>query len=122
MKRCRFFRAQFLCKRCTSQKKLNFNLRKKLLKCYIRGIVLNFAGNWTLCQDNQKCLETSEMLCCKMMKYCKWLRVQGIYNIQKETRRKTKYIGRMLCRNSLMNTLLKGRWKERNEGKTRKKT
>jgi hypothetical protein len=101
---------------------MNFNLRKKLLKCYIWGIVLYFAGTWTLWKEDQKYLERSEMLCCKMKKYYKRFRVKGVYNTQKEKRRTTECIGRMLCRNSLLSTLLKGKLSDRSEGKTTKKT
>jgi hypothetical protein len=41
--------------------KLNFNLRKELVKCYIWSIALYDAGNWTLRRADQKYLKSFEM-------------------------------------------------------------
>jgi len=41
--------------------KLDLNLRKKLVKCYIWSIVLYGAESWTLCKAEQDKLESFEM-------------------------------------------------------------
>ena len=43
--------------------KLDLNLRKKIVKCYIWSKALNGAGTWTLQKVEQKCLESFEMWC-----------------------------------------------------------
>jgi len=44
--------------------KLNLNLRKKLIKCYIWSIVLYGAETCTHQKVDQKYVESSEMWCC----------------------------------------------------------
>jgi hypothetical protein len=39
--------------------KLDFNLRKKLVKCYILSIAVCTIETWTLGKVDQKCLESS---------------------------------------------------------------
>ena len=41
--------------------KLDLNLRKKLVKCYVWSMVLYGAETWTLRATDQKCLESFEM-------------------------------------------------------------
>jgi hypothetical protein len=43
--------------------KLDFSLRKNLVKCYIWSIALYGAANWTLRAVDQKQLESFEMCC-----------------------------------------------------------
>jgi hypothetical protein len=43
--------------------KLDFNLRKKLVKCYIWSIALYCAEAWTLWKVDQKYLESFKMWC-----------------------------------------------------------
>jgi hypothetical protein len=47
----------------TLTSKLDLNLRKKLVKCYIWSIALYGAETWTLWKANQKYLEGFEMWC-----------------------------------------------------------
>jgi hypothetical protein len=47
--------------------KLDLNLRKKLVKCYIWSITLYGAETWTLRKVDQKYLESFEMCCCRRM-------------------------------------------------------
>jgi hypothetical protein len=47
---------------------LDLNIRKKLVKCYIRSIVLYGAETWTLWKVDQKYLESFEM-CWRMEKH-----------------------------------------------------
>ena len=41
--------------------KLDLNLRKKLVKCYVWSMALYGAETWTLRATDQKCLEIFEM-------------------------------------------------------------
>jgi hypothetical protein len=41
--------------------KLDLNLRKKLVKCYVWSMVLYDAETWMLPATDQKCLESFEM-------------------------------------------------------------
>jgi hypothetical protein len=47
--------------------KLELNLRKKLVKCYIWNIALYGAETWTLRKVDQKYLESFEMWCWRRM-------------------------------------------------------
>jgi hypothetical protein len=47
--------------------KLDLNLRKKLVKCYIGSINLYGAETWTLRKLDQKYVESFEMWCCRRM-------------------------------------------------------
>jgi hypothetical protein len=47
--------------------KRDLNLRKKLVKCYIRSIALYGAETWTLRKVDQKYLESFEMWCWRRM-------------------------------------------------------
>jgi hypothetical protein len=48
-------------KRTLFTSKLDLNLRKKLVKCYIWSMALYGAGTWTLRAADQKYLESFEM-------------------------------------------------------------
>jgi hypothetical protein len=54
--------------------KLNVNLRKKLVKCYILSIALYSSERWTLRKVDKKYLEIFEMWCWRMIQisctYC----------------------------------------------------
>jgi hypothetical protein len=50
-------------KRVLSTSKMGLELRKKLVKCYIRSIALYGAGIWKLRAVDQKHLESFEMCC-----------------------------------------------------------
>jgi hypothetical protein len=52
--------------------KLDLNLRKKLVKCYIWSIALYGAETWTLWKVHQKCLESFEMWCWRRMEKISW--------------------------------------------------
>ena len=47
--------------------KLDLNLKKKLVKCYILSIALYGAGTWTLRKVDQKYMESLEMWCWRRM-------------------------------------------------------
>jgi hypothetical protein len=52
--------------------KLDLNLRKKLVKCYIWNIALYGAETWTLRKIDQKYLESFEMWCWRRMEKISW--------------------------------------------------
>ena len=61
-------KAAFNKKKTLFTSKLDLNLRKKLVKCYIWSMVLYGAVTWTLRAADQKYLESFEMWCCRMEK------------------------------------------------------
>jgi hypothetical protein len=58
-------KAAFNKKKTLFTSKLDLNLRKKLVKCYIWSMVLYGAETWTLRAADQKYLET-----CRQTEYC----------------------------------------------------
>jgi hypothetical protein len=52
--------------------KMELNLRKKLVKCYIWSIALYGAETWTLRKIDQKYLESFEMWCWRRMEVISW--------------------------------------------------
>jgi len=54
-------KAAFSKKKTLFTSKLELNLRKKLIKCYIWSMALYGAETWTLRAADQKYLESSEM-------------------------------------------------------------
>jgi hypothetical protein len=54
-------KATFKRKKIIFTSKLDFNLRKKLVKCYIWSIALYSAETWTVQKVDQKYLESFEM-------------------------------------------------------------
>jgi hypothetical protein len=53
--------------------KFDLELRKKLVKCYIRNIALFGAETWTLWKLDQKYLESFEMCCWRRMEKTSWM-------------------------------------------------
>ena len=52
--------------------KLDLNLRKKLVKCYVWSMTLYGAETWTLRATNQKRLENFEIWCWRRMEKISW--------------------------------------------------
>ena len=52
--------------------KLDLNLRKKLVKCYVWSMALYGAETWTLRVTDQKRLESFEMWCWRRMEKISW--------------------------------------------------
>jgi len=52
--------------------KLDLNLRKKLIKCYIWSMALYGAETWTLRAADQECLGSFEMWCWRRMEKISW--------------------------------------------------
>jgi hypothetical protein len=52
--------------------KLNIELAKKLVRCYVWSIALYGSETWTLRKLEQKYLESFEMWCWRRMEKIKW--------------------------------------------------
>ena len=52
--------------------KLDLNLRKKLVKCYVWSMALYGTENWALRATDQKHLENFEMWCWRKMEKISW--------------------------------------------------
>jgi hypothetical protein len=126
-------KAAFNNKRVLFNSTLDFELRKKLVKCYVWSIALYGAETWTLRAVDQKYLERFEMWCWRRMEKISWtdhvrnedvlLTVKEQRNILHEIRkRKANWIGHILCRNCLPQGLLKEKYRDRSDRKTREKT
>jgi hypothetical protein len=103
--------------------KLDLNLRKKLVKCYIWSMALYGAETRTLQAVDQKHLESFEMWCWRMMEKISWtdhVRNEEVHLTVKEQRNilheiskwKAKWIGPILRRNCLLQQVIKGKIKE----------
>jgi hypothetical protein len=105
--------------------KLDLNLRKKLVKCYILSIALCGAETWTLGKVDRKCLESFEMWCWRRMEISWTDRVKNeevLYRVKEERNilcatkgRKTNWIGHILCRNCLLKHDIEGKIERRIE-------
>jgi hypothetical protein len=65
-------KAEFNKKKNLLTNKLDLNLRKKLVKCYIWGMALYGAETWTLGAVDQKHVESFEMWCWRRMEKMSW--------------------------------------------------
>jgi hypothetical protein len=65
-------KAAFNKKRALFTSKMDLELRKKLVKCYIWSIALYGAETWTLRTVDHKLLESFEMLCWRRMERISW--------------------------------------------------
>ena len=113
--------------------KLDLNLRKKLVKCYVWSMALYGAETRTLQATDQKCLESFEMWCWRRMEKNSWTNhvrneeVNEQRNILHEIRkRKANWIGHILCRSCLLQQVIEGKIKgqievTRRQGRRRKK-
>ena len=99
--------------------KLDLNLRKKLVKCYVWGMAVYGAETWTLRATDQKRLDNFEMWRWRRMEKISWidrvgyeevlLRVNEQRNILHEIRkRKANWIKNILRRNCLLQQVIEG--------------
>jgi len=113
-------KAVFKKKKILFTSKLNLNLRKKLVKCYIWSMALYGAEAWKLWAADQKYLESFEMWCWRRMEKISWtdhvrneevlLRFNEQRNILHEKRKqKANWIGHVLCRNCLLKQVIEGK-------------
>jgi hypothetical protein len=66
------FKAAFNKKRALFTSKMDFELRKKLVKCYIWSIALYGTETWTRRAVDQKHLEIFEIWCWRRMEKISW--------------------------------------------------
>ena len=113
-------KAAFNKKRTLFTGTLDFELRKKLLKCYIWSIALYGAEILTIRAVDQKHMESSEMWCWRRMEKIIWtghvrneevlLRVNEQRNVLHEiSKRKANWIGHIFCRNCLLQRFIEGK-------------
>ena len=107
-----------------------FNLRKKLLLCYIWSIALNGTGNWKLRQVDQECQWSFKIWCWRKMEKTIW--IDGVRNEVLHTvreyrnflhaikRREADWVGHVLRRNCLTKHVIWGKIEERLEGRGRR--
>jgi len=101
--------------------KLDLNLRKKIVKCYIWIIALCGAETWTLWTVDQKYKESSEMWCWRRLEKISWTdRVRNnevLHRVKKRkqnptyntTKRKANWLGHILRRNCLLKHVTEGK-------------
>jgi hypothetical protein len=105
--------------------KLDLNLRKKLVKCYIWSISLYGAERWTLRKMDKKYLESFEMWCWRRTEIS-WIdRVRHeevLHRVKEERnilhtikRRKATWIGHILRRKCLLKHVIEGKLEGRIE-------
>jgi hypothetical protein len=110
-------KAAFNKKRTLFTSTLDWELRKKLVKCFI---ALYGAETWKFRTVDQKHLESFEMWCWRRMEKISWaehvrnedvlLSVKEQRNILHEIRkRKANWIGHILCRNCLLQRVVEGK-------------
>jgi len=114
-------KAVFDKKRALFTSTLDLELRKKLVKCYIRSIALYGAETWTLRAVDQKHLESFRMWCWRRMEKISWtnhvrnevlLSVKEQRNILHEIRKwKANWIGHIFHRNCLLQWVIEGKIK-----------
>ena len=107
---------------------LDFNLRKKLVKCYVWSITLCGVETWTLRKANHKYLESSDVGCWRGKDMIIWTdrmkneilqHVKKKRNIINSTKqRKAILVGHILRRNYFPKHVIK----DKKDGKTRKKS
>ena len=116
------FKSSFNKKRTLFTSTMDFELRKKLVKCYIWSIALYGAETWTVRAVNQKHLESLEMWCWRRMEKISWtdhvrneevlLRVKEQRNILHEIgKRKRSGLVTFCVETAFYNGLLKERYK-----------
>ena len=115
-------KAEFNKKKNHFTSKLDLNLRKKLVKCYVWNMALYGAETWTLRATDQKHLESFEMWCWRKIEKISWtdhvrseevlLRVNEQRNILHElSKRKANWIGHILLRKCLLQHVIEGKIK-----------
>jgi len=118
-------KAAFSKKKTLFTSKLDLNLRKKIINCYIWSMALYGAETWTLRAADQKYLESFEMWCWRRMEIS-WtdhvrneevlLSVNEQRNILHKIRnQKANWIGHILRRNCLLKQVIEGKIKEEME-------
>ena len=96
--------------------KMNIELKKKLVRCYVWSIALYGSETWTLRKLERKYLESFEMWCWRRMEKIKWsekvTNEQVLDRINNILRRKANWIGHILRRNCLLRDAIEGQMTE----------
>ena len=93
-------------------RKLDLNLRKKLVNCYIWSIVFYGAENWTLRKLDQRHLEIFEMWYWRRKERIIWtdnVRSEDILQRDRKKRRKANLISHIFSRNCLLKHVIEGK-------------
>ena len=105
-------KAAFNKKKTLFTSKLDLNLRKKLVKCYIWSTALYGAETWTLRAADQKYLDSFEMWCWRRMEKISWTDHVRNKEVLHEIRKwKFNWIGHILRRNCLLKQVIEGKIK-----------
>ena len=113
-------KAAFNSRRSLLTGKLDLNLKKKLVKCYVWSVALYGAETWTLRKKERNYLEAFEMWCWRRMEKISYMdritneevlrRVQENRSlISNVLKRKANWIGHILRRNGLLHDILEGK-------------
>jgi hypothetical protein len=113
-------KAAFNRKKTLFNSKLDLNLRKKLVKCYIWNTALCGVETWTLLKVGRKYLESFEIWCWRRMEKISWTDHMGneevLHRMKEERnilhiikRRKANWIGHTLRRNCLLEHIIEGK-------------
>ena len=100
-------------------RKLNFELRCRIWKCYIWSTLLYGVETWTLCKETERKLESFEMWCFRRMLRISWVmkisnkevlnRASKERDLMKTVqKRKLVYVGHVMRGGGLQKTLLEG--------------
>ena len=130
-------KASFNNKKNLFTSKLDLNLWKKVVKCYVSSMAVYGAETWTLRATDQKRVESFEMWCWRRMEKIIWtnhvgneevlLRINEQSNILHGIRkRKANWVGHIVRRNCLLKQIIEGKIKgqievTRRRGRRRKK-
>ena len=113
-------KAAFNKKRVLLTSKINLELKKNLIKCYVWSIALYGAETWTLRENDRKYLESFEMWCWRQMEKVDWrehitneevlARVQEKRCILKVIKqRKANWVGHILRGDGLLREIMEGK-------------
>ena len=108
--------------------KLDLNLKKKFVKCFVWSVALYGAETWTLRKKERNYLEAFEMWCWRRIEKIKWtdrvtnedvLRRVGEERIIIKTilQRKANWIGHILRRDCLLHDVIEGKLQGSNAGR-----
>ena len=100
--------------------RLNTEMKKKLVRCYIWSIALYGSETWTLRKLEKKYLESFEMWCWRKMEKIKWTEKVSDEEVLKRVseermilnnivRRKANWIGHILRRNGILHDVIEGK-------------
>jgi hypothetical protein len=112
-------KAAFNRKKNLFTRKLDLNLRQKLVNCNIWSMAFCVAETWTLRKVDQKYVKSFEMWCSRRMEKINWtdrVRYEVLHRVNEERnilhtikRRKVNWIGHVLHTNCLLKHIIDGK-------------